>query len=213
MTVHYLPGAGFDSNVFLITGDRPFLVDTGTGAHLDRTVARISELGVAGGIDRIVLTHRHFDHVGGAWELAKRFSAEVMVHELDAQPLREGDSFQTFSEMFGIEMSPMEVSAFVEGEVLSSGEHDFEILHTPGHSAGSVSLFDREGGSLICGDTVFVDGVGRWDLPSGNLKDLLHSVKKLVELEPVDLYPGHGPCAFGDARDQIAGALRYLGEA
>jgi hydroxyacylglutathione hydrolase len=212
MTVHMFPGTGFDSNVFLITGGNPILVDTGTGKNADKLLNKISKVTELDRIRTIVLTHRHYDHVGGAAALSKRLSAKVLIHELDAPPVRDGDPWGTEAGLFGGPMEPVPVETLKGGELLSSGASTFLVIHTPGHSAGGISLFDSSEGSLISGDTVFVGGVGRWDLTTGNHRELVQSVRKLQRLGPKNLYPGHGPSAKGDAAEQIAEALRQLGE-
>jgi len=109
-------------------------------------------------------------------------------------------------------MEAASVQNLIGGETFTTGDHDLEVIHTPGHTAGGICLYDREHRILLSGDTVFAGGVGRWDLATGNLQELIASVRSLLALEPADLYPGHGPCAIGDALSQIKDALRYLGE-
>jgi len=212
MTIHYLPGRGADSNIYIVDGERPFLVDTGTGHNIERTIRRIAEVVDIGRIDRIFLTHKHFDHAGGAAELKRRTGATVYIHELDSQPVMEGDDWSTQAVMFGMRMEPVKVETIQEGELISSGECDFRVIHTPGHSAGSVALFSEEDAALIAGDTVFVGGVGRWDLPGGDYHQLVKSLHKLEGLEVRALYPGHGPCEVNEAWRHIRNALRCLGE-
>jgi len=212
MSVHFIAGRGYDSNIYLVDGEDPLIVDTGTGANTEAILHRLAELTDPGRIERIVLTHRHFDHVGGAHSLRKELSAEVYIHEKDADPVRSGDGWETQSQVFGVEMEPLDVVILREGDILSSGEHTFRVIHTPGHSAGSIALYEEATGALISGDTVFVGGVGRWDLPSGDYGELVDSLGRLLELRPRDLYPGHGPCEEGNAEDRIREALRHLGE-
>jgi glyoxylase-like metal-dependent hydrolase (beta-lactamase superfamily II) len=145
--------------------------------------------------------------------LRKKLSVEVLIHEHDAPMIRDSDRWEHQLRMFGMEAEPTDVGTFVDGDVFSTGEHDFKVIHTPGHTAGSASLFDSSCGALISGDTVFVGGVGRWDLATGSYWDLVKSVKRLMEFDAVDLYPGHGPCAYGDAKERVADALTYLGDA
>ncbi|MBC7107829.1 MAG: MBL fold metallo-hydrolase [Methanomassiliicoccales archaeon] len=212
MSVHCLPGVGLDSNIYVVTGNDPFIVDTGTGIHIRQVIDQISRVISPQKIGRIVLTHRHYDHIGGARFLMKEFGAEVYIHNLDAPPLREGDGWATLSELGGIKTEPIDVKSIREGDVFSSGDHEFRVYHTPGHTAGSIVLFDDITGSLICGDTVFVGSVGRWDLPSGDYDELVKSLHRLLSLDAVNLYPGHGPFSLGDAKHQILSALRCLGE-
>ncbi|WP_236993917.1 MBL fold metallo-hydrolase [Methanomassiliicoccus luminyensis] len=206
------PGQGFDSNVFLLTGDEPILVDAGTGAYAERTLRAITKALGKDRVSHLVLTHRHFDHVGGAAALSAALGAKVLIHELDAPPVREGSARGTEAIMFGESLAPLDVEELRGGEVLSTGEHELQVIHTPGHTAGGISLFDARSKALLSGDTVFAGGVGRWDLSTGNHGDLVASVKKLQALGAVDLYPGHGPSARGNAGEQIVEALRYLGE-
>lgn len=212
MNVHHLPGRGFDSNIFLVTGEDPFLIDTGTGSNTQSVLDWIEELMDIKNIGRIILTHRHYDHVGGAAKLARALGATVLIHELDADPIANGDSWGTQASMFGEAMEAVEVESLNEGDIISTGDRDFLILHTPGHSVGSLSLFCEGDGTLISGDTVFVGGVGRWDLPTGNFEDLIGSLRRLGGLEVADLYPGHGPCAKGNALWHLRDALGCLGE-
>lgn len=212
MSVHYLPGRGFDANVFLVDGEEPFLVDTGTGTRVDDTFGQLRRIVAPQEIDRIILTHCHFDHAGGARVLSDRLNSELFIHRLDAPSVESGDDRKTQASMFGEHMEKMEVTAIDEGESFSSGQEEYRVIHTPGHSVGSIALYNDERASLIGGDTVFVGGIGRWDLPGGDYEALVESLKQLLELEPVDLYPGHGPCDEGGATDQIMDALAKLGE-
>lgn len=212
MAVHMLPGVGYDCNVFIVTGSRPIVVDAGTGEHHVRTVDRIRKVIGDRKVQGIVLTHRHYDHVGGAAALSKDLGAPLFAHRDDAEVIREGSSKGTEALMFMRRMEAASVQNLIGGEAFTTGDHDLKVIHTPGHTAGGICLYDREHRILLSGDTVFAGGVGRWDLSTGSLKELTASVRSLLALEPVDMYPGHGPCAIGDARSQIQDALRYLGE-
>jgi hydroxyacylglutathione hydrolase len=212
MAVHMLPGAGYDCNIFIVTGNHPVVVDAGTGERHARTVERITKVVGDRRVQAIVLTHRHFDHVGGAAALSVALDAPVYAHEEDAGPLQQGSAKGTEAIMFSQRMDKVDVRPLKGGETFSTGEHDLRVVHTPGHTTGGISLYDKEKRILISGDTVFAGGVGRWDLATGDREELVVSIRSLLALAPVDLYPGHGPAAIGDASQQIEGALRILGE-
>lgn len=211
MTVHMIPGTGYDCNVFLVSGDSPILVDAGTGVGHSRLLDRITKLLRGRTLQAIILTHRHIDHVGGAAALSRDLRAPVYAHQDDSVPIREGSNVGTEAPMFGLRMEKAEVQDLKGGEVFTTGDHELTVISTPGHTIGGISLFDRERRILLSGDTVFAGGVGRWDLATGDRDQLVGSVRRLLALEPLDLYPGHGPCALGDASQQLKDALMYLG--
>ncbi|OPX57327.1 MAG: hydroxyacylglutathione hydrolase [Methanomassiliicoccales archaeon PtaB.Bin134] len=202
----------FDSNIYLLTGEDPILVDVGTGMHHQDVLKWLSYTVKRNKVRRIVLTHRHYDHTGGAAGMAKELGAEVLMHADDSPAVRQGDPRQTLAYMFGVPGHPVEVTDLVDGQVLSTGSSNFQVVHTPGHTSGSISLWEKDKGILLSGDTVFVGGVGRWDLPSGNFEQLVGSVKKLLSLAPKEIYPGHGDFSQNGAEGIILEALNYLGE-
>jgi len=212
MPVLTVAGMGPDSNIFLVTGEDPFVVDTGTGSNHVKILAKLRSLSKGKQPNRIILTHRHYDHVGGAARLSKELDAEVYIHELDANVVETADLRGTAAHFYTSKMEPVKTNHLKGGEVFETGDHRFEVVHTPGHTAGGICLFDRGSGDLICGDTVFVGGVGRWDLESGNHKELVASVKNLISLSPKAIYPGHGEIKSIGAAVVVKDALTYLGE-
>jgi glyoxylase-like metal-dependent hydrolase (beta-lactamase superfamily II) len=138
--------------------------------------------------------------------------AKVFIHEKDAGPIRNGDGWGTLSKMFGENSEAIEVETIAEGDHFSSGEHDFEVIYTPGHTIGSICLYEKKSGILISGDTVFVGGVGRWDLPTGDFDSLVTSIRKLFAFGPESIYPGHGPHAIGNGKQRIMEDLNGIGE-
>lgn len=212
MPVHAVFGVGYDSNIFLVTGENPVLVDAGTGMHSRKVIENLSKVAPRLLPKTIVLTHRHFDHIGGAHDLATHFGAEIMVHEKDAQSVEEGDPRSTAASMFNCQLRPMKVRRLREGDILSTGDHELEVIHTPGHTIGSMCLFEGSSGTLISGDTVFSHGVGRWDLPTGNKGDLERSIKTLITKKPKHLFPGHGEILEDRAMESIEDSLTMLGE-
>ena len=172
-----------DCNVYVF---QDVLIDTGTGKNMDYILKSIQEAGVnLDDLSLIVNTHNHYDHVGGNQCL----DLKVAMHQEDAQAMENGDDIATAAIMFGESMGKMKVDwKLQEGDKI----HDFEVLHTPGHTRGGICLYD--GKTLISGDTVFTDGgFGRMDL-GGSVQDMRESLKRLSELEVKYLLPGHGPC-------------------
>lgn len=182
-------GKGFDCNVYVF---EDVLVDTGTGRNMDYIFKSIQEAGVnPDDLSLIVNTHSHFDHTGGN----RYLDLKVAIHQEDAHALENGDDMATVADMFGESLGKMKVDLKLqEGDKI----HDFEVLHTPGHTRGGICLYDGE--TLISGDTVFADGgFGRMDL-GGSVQDMQESLKRLNELEVKYLLPGHGPCTDEGSR-------------
>lgn len=214
MKVHYLPGVGYDSNIYLLEDEDPIVVDTGTGMFADTTLEEIARIVPLKRIGRIVLTHSHMDHMGGAARLQRATGAKVYLHEAEALPFRAGDRQLTLQGMFGSRIEDFELEPLRTGERLRCGSTELEVLHTPGHSPGSIVLHDESSRSAIVGDTVFCDGgVGRWDLPGGDLAQLRRSIERLQGLNIENMYPGHGSYAEGDARQHLRLSAKYIAEA
>ncbi len=211
MKVHYIAGVAYDSNVYLLEDNDPIVVDTGTGMSTDSTLAEIARLVPLTNVKRIVLTHSHYDHIGGAEAMCRATGAKLYLHEAEAGPIMDGDMSLTASGMFGETVGDLDVVPLTEGQELRCGSSSLEVLHTPGHSPGSITLFDRESRLAIVGDTVFCDGgVGRWDLPGGNLGKLKSSIRRLGTLGLKSMYPGHGSYADGDAEHHLRLSAEYL---
>jgi len=211
MKVHYIPGVGYDSNVYLLDDEDPIIVDTGTGAYADTVIGEISKLVPLRKIGRIVLTHSHYDHIGGAAEFQKATGSRIYLHEEEAGRIMEGDYSLTLSDTFGDKLGKLDIEPLRAGQRLKTGSSELEVIHTPGHSPGSIVLLGRKSSSAVVGDTVFCDGgVGRWDLPGGDLQKLLSSLKSILNLGLKNMYPGHGSYADGDAPEHLRMATGYL---
>lgn len=144
-------------------------------------------------ITAIVATHAHFDHIIGAARLRELTGAPFYLHSGDNRIL---DWYQESGVLFlGVELPPPpDVDhAADEADVLRAGAIELRVLHTPGHSPGSISLVGDS--AIFSGDTLFAGSVGRMDLPGGDERALIRSVKdKLFAFEDdVPVYPGHGP--------------------
>lgn len=197
----FIEGLGVDSNCYLL--NKQILVDTGTGQNKDYLYSKLKEHGVnPDDITDIVNTHCHYDHVGGNYLFP---NAQVSIHELDANALKNDEDENNVSFLFNGSLKRHDVDSLLkEGSKIL----DFEVLHTPGHSKGGICLWDGE--TLICGDTVFANGgVGRTDI-GGDYNQLKESVKRLKELDVKNLLPGHGPIVLGNGKKHIEVSYSFL---
>ena len=138
----------------------------------------------------IVSTHRHWDHIGDNEAVMKATGAALAAHILDAPGIRQPNAA---SAPFPI---PPAVPAIelAEGGQVRFGALALEVLHTPGHTEGSVCLLARPEGLLLSGDTLFAGGWGRVDLPGGSPEAMVASIGRLARLgESLRVLPGHGP--------------------
>lgn len=137
----------------------------------------------------IVSTHGHWDHVGDNAAVATATRTPIAAHPLDRDRLEHPDPLWAPFEI------PPSVPAvdLAEGGEIRFGSVRLRVLHTPGHTEGSVCLLDADGGRLFSGDTLFAAGWGRVDLPGGDALAMASSLARLTELEdPVAVLPGHG---------------------
>ena len=145
-------------------------------------------------VKAIIITHAHIDHIGGAQKLKAATGAPVYMNAND-QPLSEHLGTQAaWLGMATPERTKIDVDAR-EGEKVVLGPAEFQVLHTPGHTQGSISLWIPAENKLIAGDTLFLDSIGRTDLPGGDYEQILRSIHdKLLPLEDTTaVVPGHGP--------------------
>lgn len=145
-------------------------------------------------VRHLLLTHAHIDHVFGCAFFAREFGMRWKLHEADL-PLLDNAALQ--AQMFGVELErpPAPETSLEEGGTVRFGKAVWQVLHTPGHSPGSVSFYDEAGGFVIGGDVLFQGSIGRTDLWGGSMETLLHSIRtKLLALpDETTVYAGHGP--------------------
>ena len=137
----------------------------------------------------IVSTHGHWDHTGDNAAVAEHTGARIAVHPLDRERLT------TPEPLFAPFPIPPSVPAvdLAEGGEIRFGDIRLRVLHTPGHTEGSVCLYDADGGYLYSGDTLFAGGWGRVDLPGGSAEAMASSIARLAGMEdPLRVMPGHG---------------------
>jgi len=212
MQVHQIGGGPFDSNIYLIIDEVIALIDAGTGLNFEEVKRNLSKFKLKpSDIELIINTHCHYDHAGGDRDFVLAAGCEVAIHKLEAELLRKGDQVITLAGNFGRRLEPLEIASELHGgDRVKLGELTLEVLHTPGHTQGSICMYGREQKILFSGDTFFCGGLGRTDLPTGDGKALARSLQELAKLEVERLYPGHGPLAERNARRHVLEALELV---
>ena len=188
--VYFIEGIGLCSNIFAFTEDSDIaLVDTGSGIAPNSVAPQLEQLGLnIEKISKVIITHGHIDHVGGLTEITEHCSPQVFIHKNDADEL----------DSLGIK-SP---SYLNDGDVIRLGHRDLTVIHTPGHTEGSICLHDNE--LILTGDTAFPGGFfGRTDLPSGDWRKLIDSLDKLSRLNVRIMLPGHEEPLLSDASSHL----------
>ena len=204
-----------DAHVYVLgmPGSQDFsMVDAGLMGKGDYKIQSIQKLGIKlSDVKRIIMTHTHLDHIGCLKEIRAQIPhAELWIHEEEANPIEKGDERGVYGmEMFrsmcqsqyGLKSGDFKFKVdrkLKEGDKLDVGGLSWEVLHIPGHSAGSVALFERSRKVLIPGDVVYADyAIGRFDLHGADGSVLKKSLLRLAELEVETLLPGHNRVVKG----------------
>lgn len=206
--IYPIISSSYESNCYLIVEKQTALIDSGIDPA--GIFKKIGELHI--GIDFLINTHCHYDHIGADLDVAKRTGAKICAHKDDAFAMEKGDADRILFDLFGGGGIMVDVK-FAGGEVIDLGNLDLpianslSIIHTPGHTPGGICIYELKSKSLFSGDTIFSDGIGRTDLSGGDLADLKRSIEKILELKRKlgieKLYPGHGPIGSGEDIERI----------
>ncbi|MCK5286869.1 MAG: MBL fold metallo-hydrolase [Thermodesulfovibrionia bacterium] len=190
MIVNKITVGPLEENCFLISDKETkdaIIIDPGD--EPDRIVNLIKKNGLK--INVIVCTHAHFDHVSALGDIKKETDAKVLIHKDDAE-LYEKVKDQAALWGYDINDIPKPDVLLEEGDDIQAGNLTFKVLHTPGHSPGSICLYGEE--SIFTGDTLFCGSVGRTDFFGGDILQLKESFRRLMGLpEDTKVFSGHGP--------------------
>jgi hydroxyacylglutathione hydrolase len=190
MDVRVLTVGPVAENCFVVRGDgaeRGLVVDPGDEA--ERILALVAELGI--GLDAILLTHTHFDHIGAVAPVARATGAPVYCPEIELPVL--ADIMSWVPPGFGPFESYEAEHSLTGGERLALAGFEIDVIHTPGHSPGHVTYSIPAEAALFSGDVLFQGSVGRVDLPGGDGPTLMATLRGLAEgfPEQTTVYPGH----------------------
>ena len=180
-----------ETNCYIVTDEesgKALIVDPG---EFDESLAQAIHKNKITGFEYILLTHGHHDHILAVETIQKNYGGKVVIHEKDSDCFSNGTkSLLSFSDKS--RTLPVKADRTVkDSDVLPFAENEIKVIHTPGHTEGSVCYCI--GDSMFSGDTLFKETVGRTDFPTGNMLQMLRSVNKLKSLDfDYKIYPGHG---------------------
>lgn len=163
------------------------------GGDVERIIEAVTELGAT--VEKVLLTHGHLDHCGGAKEIAEHYGVPITGPHREDLFLLEQLPEQSKRFGFGNAQAFTPETWLDEGDTVTVGQETFEVFHCPGHTPGHIVFFNNANRLAFVGDVLFAGSIGRTDFPRGNHDDLVRSVKqKLWPLgDDVTFVPGHGP--------------------
>ncbi|OPY56990.1 MAG: hydroxyacylglutathione hydrolase [Methanosaeta sp. PtaU1.Bin055] len=207
--VHKVNGGGptHEGNVYLIIDEVAALIDAGRNA--EATKRNVEKLIDPGKIKFIVLTHCHHDHTAGVPALKAATGAKVLIGEGEVCDL--GDDVATGSYQYGEDPAEFGIDGTLEeGDVINLGEWSLSVMKTPGHSPGSISLYEPRARVLFSGDTLLPHGnIGRTRRSGEMVKELVRSVERLAALDVLVLYPGHMEPTDENVGEQLRTSLEF----
>jgi hydroxyacylglutathione hydrolase len=212
--VYLVGGSGYglsptgDCNVYLVNGGSELaLIDTGGGFGISSILENIKKDGLnPKHITKTLLTHSHFDHIGGNFDIKRETGTDLICHPEDKEAIETLNEYSlyTMAKERGLEFKPVPIDATVnDGDVITVGGVKLEVIHNPGHTPGCISFLLEEDGakSILSGDIVSALGrLGYINGPGFVLEDWKKSIKKLLKIGPQRLYPGHGTFLLSDAK-------------
>ena len=183
---------GDPTNCYIITDEksREVMVIDPAG-DVDKIIEMINIL--KGKLKYIYITHCHGDHIGGINELKNKLGGKILIHRYDAEGLN--DEKINLTTYIGMDKIELEADSIIDdGDLIHLGNIEFKVIHTPGHTIGSTSLYCQKEKLLFSGDTLFRGTWGRTDLPTSSIENIMDSIVNKLMILPDDIivYPGHG---------------------
>ena len=196
-----------EGNVFLIRDEVAVLIDAGRDSST--ILDNVRELIDPREIEFIILTHCHHDHAAAVPALKAATGAKVLIGEGEVCDL--GDDVATGSYRYGEDPAEFEIDGTLEeGDVINLGEWALSVIFTPGHSPGSISLYEPRARVLFSGDTLFPHGnIGRTRRSEETVRAMVRSIERLASLDVLVLYPGHMEPTEDEVNEQIMASLAF----
>ncbi len=198
MRIETFPSGPFETNAYVVDCQetrQAAIVDPAPGSA-EQIVSYLSEQNLTPVM--ILITHSHWDHIGDTAKLKAQFQIPVYIHQLDEKNLQEpgSDGLPSWIEIDGVKAD----KNLAEGDVVTLGNLQFEVIHTPGHTPGGICFYCKEHGIMFSGDTLFKGSIGNLSLPTSNSSQMWDSLAKLAKLPPeTKVYSGHGqPTTIGE---------------
>lgn len=202
--VYAVGGSGLsapeDAFVYLVdAGSELVLIDSGVGYGISRIEDNIRSLGFEpAGVWHIIATHCHIDHIGGLFAWKERYGSQIIAHELDRAGIEGENNELTAASMYGVDYKPVKVDTLLKGEAekLTFGDLEFNFLHTPGHTPGSICVYiDTKDGRVLFGQDIHGPFSPAW---GSDLKKWRVSMQKLIALKADVLCEGHAGIYRGE---------------
>lgn len=187
------------TNTYVIASEGEAVV-IDPGGDVDKILEVIKDIRV----QTIIATHGHFDHVLGVPYLKRITNARFLIHAEDL------DILEASWELYGSGEVPKPDGFLQEGDIVRFGKTELRVLHTPGHTPGSISIFNVDAKVIFTGDTLFRGAIGRTDFLGGDQQKILGSIRRILEFpEDFIVYPGHGQeTTIGDERKNLSALLK-----
>jgi len=177
--------AGVSSNCYLLESGKTALIDAGLSDSILKEITKL---------DYLILTHCHFDHIGMAKKIQEKTGCQILMSKAEVEFFEAQKEDASAAKYFDFDVDiAFKINKKLKTEdVVSLGNTELKTILTPGHTPGSMCLYDPESKSLFSGDTVFAQGYGRYDLLGGDRNALQDSISRLAKSDVSAIYPGHG---------------------
>ncbi len=203
-----------NGNHFVFRSDKPVLIDTAYVADFDETASLIAQLHLKlSDVQLIISTHCHCDHIGGNKRIQEQSGCDIALHKIGKYFIDTRNDWATWWKYYGQEADFFNCTmALNDGDVVSIGPYEFKVIHTPGHAAEGIVLYNRKEKLLISSDTLWKNDMAVMTLRiegSAAPIQMLESLEKLASLDVQMVYPGHGP-PFKDMHRALTKARERL---